>query len=173
MGFLRRLLGRGEAGSEAPIYRDLRERMLRLEPAEIGVRASNELPRVAAAIMDWPVGAGMSSLVSWADGSTSLYLSSGGGFIGGGGQPSVAAASRRLLATIEQQLDLFPPATSAPLPPIGHVALVVRTFDGLRRLDVDERELATGRHAALASFSAAQDVITEIHLVDGMGEAPG
>lgn len=67
-----------------------------------------------------------------AEGSTSLYISTGGGVIGGGEHDSVRDANRKLLAFIETALDLFVPI-ERPLEVIDRaVSFVVLTYEGMR-----------------------------------------
>jgi len=83
----------------------LRAKLLRAKPADFGLAATPELPRVWGAMMEMRIGAADVSLVVVAEGSTSLYFSTGGGVIGGGEHESVRAANRKLLGVIEK---LFP-----------------------------------------------------------------
>jgi hypothetical protein len=87
-------------------------------------------------------GGGSATIVSLADGTTSMYTSGGGGVIGAGQHKGPADASRRFLAVLQANLDLLPGAGACPLPEAETVAFVVLTYDGIRRLEVSERQLA-------------------------------
>lgn len=54
---------------------------------------SAELPRVFGVIMDTTFASGTVTLVALADGTASLYASTGGGVIGGGAHERVAVAA--------------------------------------------------------------------------------
>jgi hypothetical protein len=60
----------------------LREMLLSAKPSEFKIAPTPELPRVCAAMMEMRVGKADVSLVAVADGTTSMYFSTGGGFIG-------------------------------------------------------------------------------------------
>ena len=89
------------------IYLDLRAMVLGARPDEIGLAPTPERPRVWGVLMETGYPKGVATLVTLADGTTSLYLSTGGGTIGGGAHEAVASASRRFLAAVERTLDSF------------------------------------------------------------------
>jgi hypothetical protein len=93
--------------------------------------------------VDLPAEPRVATLACVADGSTSLYHGSGGGIIGAGGDPGVAARSAKLLAAAEAALDELPASESIGVAAPGTVAVVVRTFDGLRRLDLHDTAIGT------------------------------
>lgn len=108
---------------------DLRAHMLSLEPATVRPRPTRELPRVWGFVMDMTFPRGTASIVSLADGTRSLYTSTGGGVIGGGFHEPVAAASNRLLSILESHLDHLeadartqPPAAAGQAAAVAHVA---------------------------------------------------
>ena len=104
------------------------------------------------------------TLVSLADGTTSLYFGNGGGIIGGGQYPAVANASKTLVSNSEQYFKRMTPTSSYPLPAIGRVKFYILTFTGVYTADVDENELGK-HHPELSSlFYSAQEVITQLRL---------
>ena len=108
---------------------------------------------------------GIASLVAFADGTTSLYFSTGGGVIGAGGQANVSSASSSFLAEAETMLELFTPATQTPLPGRGCVRFYVHTIDGLMTAEANELDLGHGRHQLSTLFHAGQAVIGPILFV--------
>ena len=122
--------------------------------------------------MDTAFPEGVASLVVVADGTTSLYTSTGGGTIGAGTHENVAAASRAFLDRVDGALDLLVPAGSFPLPSTGRVRFCVLTFDGGRTAEADEQDLGEGRHPLSGVFLAAHDVITQLREAEaGPGRA--
>ncbi|MGZ6267308.1 MAG: hypothetical protein ACXWNI_03880 [Candidatus Limnocylindrales bacterium] len=107
---------------------------------------------------------GCVTFVSLADGTTSMYTSTGGGVIGAGQMEGPANASRQLLVELQTQLDLFPPAEACPLPGPGAVAFVVLTYDGIRRTESSEKRLADTNEPLHLLWMSANRVITEIRL---------
>ena len=157
--------GRREAEAR-DIYLDLREKALRVEPGDIGLRPSAELPRVYGVMMETGYPEGCATLFALADGTASLYLSPGGGFIGGGERPQIAEASRAFVKAAEAQLDAVPASRRERLPPNGWVVLRVLTYDGARAIEAREDDLGYDRHELSPLFHAGHEVIARIRRVD-------
>jgi hypothetical protein len=62
----------------APIYLQLRQRILGFNPDELGLKPSLEAPHVWAVLVEMGYEVGTATLVSLVDGTTSLYYSTGG-----------------------------------------------------------------------------------------------
>ena len=137
-----------------------------LDPASVGLSPATSGP-VWGVVMDsvFPTG-DWYCLAVLADGTTSIYTSGGYGVIGAGQHESVRTAGSSLLAKAAQQLALLGPSGSSALPAPGMVALRALTFDGQRVLIAAENELGKGKHPASALFYAAQEVITQVRLID-------
>ena len=140
---------------------DLRANLLRTTSADLALKPTAELPRVWAAIFDWGMEKGSASIVAVADGSVSMYTSTGGGMIGAGQHDSVRMAAARFLKTVESILDSLDAVQDAPLPGANEFALVALTYDGMRRGLVDLRLLRREDPLARA-WVAGQDVITAL-----------
>src|SRR4051812_27827824 len=110
---------------------------------------------------------GTSTLVALADGTTSLYLSSGGGIIGGGRHARVAAATRDLLAVVQRRWPDLAVAGGTALPATDRVVLRALAYGGQHRaVDADEDDLGHGRHPFSEIFVAGHAVITELRLIE-------
>jgi hypothetical protein len=109
---------------------ELRNMLLTLDPVEAGLAPTEALPRVWGAVMDIGADRGWASLVTLADGTTSLYTSGGGGVIGGGAHEPVVEASGRLLHLIEAHLDLFEPTDDLDPPGPEQTRFLVMTYEG-------------------------------------------
>lgn len=160
------------AASPSP-YLDLRSTVLTTDPAEMSIRPSERFPSVIGLLTEFGAHGGSASLVSLADGTTSLYTSGGGGIIGAGFHERVAQPTLRLLDLVQASLDLFGPTADTPLPGDGRVAFVVRTYERLHRAEADSGELARGGHALSPIFFAANDVLTQLRLLDDEQQARG
>jgi hypothetical protein len=157
---------RKSAESDAPVYDDLRGMVLQLDPGEAGLTPTAALPRAYGVVMDTVYSSGAATLVALADGTTSLYLSSGGGTIGAGQHESVAAASRRLVAMAEEAVDGIPSVTDDPMPPPGATTIRVLTYGGPHAVTAPEDDFGNGRHELSSLFHGAHAVITEIRLLN-------
>jgi hypothetical protein len=160
---------RGAQKRSAPdddIFHVLRSQALNLSHPAIGLSPNAELPHVFGVVMDTTYSSGTATLVVVADGTTSLYTSTGGGVLGGGAHEQVAAASGELLRVAEGQLDTFSEQRASPLPAVGHVQITVLTYSGLRGVDAAEDDLGYQRHPAAPVFHAAHEVIAALRLVE-------
>jgi hypothetical protein len=143
--------------------------VLALDPATVGILPTPKLPRVWLALMEMTFGEGSASLVALADGSTSLYTSTGGGVIGAGEHEVVAAATREYLEVLERLLEHLQPASSFELPAAGHVRFQVRTYDGDLTADALENDLGERRHPLSEAFFAAHEAIARMREIEEAG----
>src|SRR5262249_10888815 len=113
----------------------------------------------------------VATLVAVADGTTSLYFSTGGGVIGAGEHEAVADPSRRWLLAAQEFLPTLSPTLEPPLPEPGLTRFVAVTPGGLLDAGAPEAELGGGEPPLSPLFYAGHDVITQIRLLQG-GLAP-
>ena len=149
----------------AEMSRQLREQALSLRASELGLTPN--LSRVWGLLMETGYPEAVATLAVFADGTTSLYYSSGGGTLGAGDHASVATASKGLLRVADQHLDQFTPAKEHPLPQTGRVRFYVHTFDGIVTADRNEEDLGYERDSLAPVFHAGHAVIAAIREVDG------
>jgi hypothetical protein len=96
---------KGDSAGPGP-YEGLRT--MALDAAARGlVSASPESPDVSGVVVDVPGSGGFATIVALADGTTSMYTSTGGGRIGAGTHAHVAVATAKLLAEVQRHLGLF------------------------------------------------------------------
>jgi hypothetical protein len=88
--FIASLLGLFSCNKEQPnnyqmadVYRDLRQQVLTLDPAKIGLPSSDK-NQIHGVLMETGYPEAVATLVTIADGTVSLYFSNGGGIIGVG-----------------------------------------------------------------------------------------
>ena len=156
--------GRREAEENKP-RPDMRALALAIDPAEVGLQPSPELPSVFGVVMDTTYDSGVVTLVALADGTTSLYTTSGFGVIGGGAHPQVVAANYRLLRAAEAHRSVFGPDTSDAVPPPGAVTTRLLTFDGRFAATEQEETLGMGGSPLSPLFHAAHAVIGELRQI--------
>lgn len=126
---------------------------------------------VYGAIMDWALdGGGLSTVFGLADGTTSLYLSSGGGVIGGGFHERVRQATHAFIASFEPYLDSMVADGGAEPPPTGYTDLRALTTRGRFTVRAATKELGKGRHPMSGVFHAGQAVISALRQVPAVGE---
>jgi hypothetical protein len=113
-------------------------------------------------MMEFKISGTVVTLVSLADGTTSMYFSNGGGFIGGGQHKEVASATKEFIALAESFYEEMSITTEFPLARAGRVKFCVLTFAGVYTVDAAEDELVdnTSRFASL--FTAGNEVIAQV-----------
>lgn len=155
----------------AETARQLRQQALDVSASQLGLAPTTGRPRVWGVLMETGYPEAAASLIAFADGTTSLYFSSGGGVIGAGQHAAVRAATEAFLAAAEGHLDALTPARDTSLPPEGKVRFLVRTFDGTLSGEADEDDLGNGRHRLSPLFHAGHAVIAAVRGADGRTEA--
>lgn len=126
------------------------------------------LPRdtVHIVLMDWHVGNGTATVLAAADGTASLYLSSGGGFLGGGQRyPAIRATALRAVTLAGELLAQFEPAESFALPDPGAVFFYVTTGAGVRFAAAAEARLRAGTDPLAVLGGVMQRIVTEYRLL--------
>ncbi len=145
---------------------ELRLRALHADATDFGMAPTEQFPNVFGVIMDVAYPNGVATLVAFADGTVSLYTSTGSGIIGGGAHPQVVSASQALLRTVENHRSGFLPDPSDEPPPVGSVTIRLLTYRGRVAATEEEVVLGEGRSPLSPVFHAAHGVITELRQID-------
>ncbi len=148
-----------------PIYNNLRNAILTLSPADHGIAPIAGDSGVWGVLMEMGFPNAAVTLVSLADGTTSLYFGTGGGIIGGGQHAEVAEASLALVKAASRAARQLPAASSFPLPSIGEVKFYVLKADGVAAASEREITLETEAHPLAELYAAGQAVITQLRLM--------
>lgn len=156
----------GRPADGATVYHGLRTQLLDLDPASAGLGPTQDRTRLWGAMMETGYPAGVATVVSLADGTTSLYTSSGFGIIGGGAHQAVVGATRAFLAIIEQYLGDLSPEPDPALPATGLVTIRALTYAGRLSASASADDLGHGRHRLAPVFHASHGVLTQLRLVD-------
>lgn len=127
-------------------------------------------PEPWAVILETGFPEGSYTLVALADGSASLYFSSGGGIIGAGEHPTVATASKALVGVATQHAKSFTAIPDLlPPPKEGFVSIYIRQGTALLHISVEESELGEGDHPQAEIFYAAHELIHEMRVAENAG----
>jgi hypothetical protein len=152
------------------LFKNLRETLLSMSPARLGVFPSEALPNVWGVLMETGYSPAVVTLVALADGTTSLCFGSGGGVIGAEKYGAVREATAAFIAAAEHHRNKLAPTDSFPLPDVDRVRFYVLTFTGTLTAEAGERELGKRTHELSALFYAAHDVITQIRITSDESE---
>jgi hypothetical protein len=154
----------GRRVSPRETYESLRSLALSVDPGTLELPADGSWSGALVGVIEIGRESGVATFVAVADGSVSMYTSTGGGVIGAGDHASVREAARRFLREAGDARRLLSPATEFPLPAPNEVGFHVRTADGSFTGSAPERALR-GSHPLASLYAAGQDMITEIRLM--------
>lgn len=146
--------------ADPSIYPKLRENALKTmrlpDPASYAVQM---------VLMDWHVSNGTVTVLAAADGTASMYLSSGGGFIGGGqGHPSIREAALSAVQMASRFWPLCRDTEKIDLPAQDEVTFYLRTGAGLRMAAAKLDKLIAGSEPLGPLGGAMQRIVTEYRL---------
>lgn len=146
----------------ADVIRRLREQAFRISAVDLALTPTPSRPHVWGAIMELGYPTGIATLLTFAEGTTSLYFSNGGGVIGAGDHAAVRDAADAFLDLVEAHLAGYGPVEETPTPRIGRVRLYARTFAGTLGAEATEEQLGENFHPLSPIFLAGHAVITAI-----------
>jgi len=149
----------------AEVYAKLRNKVFNINPKEVGILQTKETPNVWGILMDTRYPEAAVTLMSLADGTTSLYFSNGGGMIGGGEHAAVAQSTKSFIATAEKYYKKMNLTESFPLPAIDSVTFYVLTFSSVFTFEVNENKLGNGKHGLSPLFYSGQEVIAQLRTI--------
>ncbi len=149
---------------DVPAFREFRSQVFSLNPEKIGT-PNTDKNSVFCVVMDNGYSIGWATLVAFADGNASLYLSNGGGVIGGAAHETVRNAAIAMTKAANRYVDQTTITESTPLPTFGNVTFYLLTTNAVRTATAKEDDLGEQRHALSPLFNAGQEVITQLRLV--------
>jgi hypothetical protein len=156
---------RNSRGESSDVYLGLRNQILRSSRKELGITAPYSSTEPWGLLMDWKMPNGSATVVSLADGTASVYLSSGGGYIGGQSSEAVREAARRTVTVAQEFAPQMHGTTLYPLPNLGEVTFYALTDSGVVTTTASEADLRNGYSPLAKLGNAAQDVITQYRLL--------
>ena len=154
-----------EAKDPAAMSRQLRQQALSVTAADLSLEPTPARPDVWGVLMELGFRDAVATLTAFADGSASLYISSGGGVIGAGEHKPVREEAERFLDIAQQHLAEFEPASETPVPREGRARFYVRTFQGTLTAEADEGLLGNRLHQLSPVFLAGHAVLTQMRLI--------
>ena len=150
------------ASDASVTFGELRQNVFNLDPGEIGISSENFKHPVWGMVMETGFEDGWFTLVTLADGTASLYFSTGGGVIGAGEHQSVRDAVGHYLSGAQYFFDKASPVAETPRPDTGRVIFYFLGFAGISAYEAAEPKLGIGADDLSNLFYAAHRVIEEI-----------
>lgn len=147
-------------------YLQLRERVLHLDPVRLNLAPSAATPHVWGVLVETGYEVGTATLVSLADGTTSLYYSTGGGLLGSSDYSPLAEASQNLVLQAEKFLHHMSQSVGdLPLPAVDQVSFIFLTFYGIVSTQAPEQRLTSGKHVLSPLFMDARAILEQLRIL--------
>lgn len=144
------------------VYLGLRNLALETPLAKVPSASVAKPGEPFAVLMDWGIPAGTATVAAYADGTASIYLSSGGGYLGGAqSHESIRNAAMRTIEIAGELKSLMQPVVNYPLPQPGQVTFYVRSDAGVVTATASEDDLRSHRSLLYKLGDSAQTIITE------------
>jgi hypothetical protein len=142
-------------------YLHLRNMAFQLVSDRLGSKSRSERATLAA-IMEFVRPKAVVTLLAVADGTASLYFSSGGGVIGAGESESVQVATLDFIAAADRTGEEWKQASDHPLPRDGFVTFHVIASGIMRSIEVSEDDLKLNDSRMSALFHKGHNLISII-----------
>ncbi|MRG47310.1 hypothetical protein GFS24_19465 [Chitinophaga sp. SYP-B3965] len=149
--------------SDSP-YLDLRKMAFNVTPEQLELSIPSGETKVFGVIMDWDLGEGTMSLISYETGDASIYFSSGGGVIGGGKHENVNKASKEFVSKAQNYLGKSLRTEILPLPDKNCVRFYFLTNKGKFVAQETMSNIENNSSEWTLFFEEANNVITELRL---------
>jgi len=149
----------------APTYLQIRERILHLDPADLGLAPTNASAQVWGVVVEMGYDAGTAMLLALADGTTSLHYSTGGGLVGRGDYAPIAQAAKSLVVEAQKHLWQMSLTQDFPLPQIGQVRFLLLAYKGIYAAEAPKMSLASGEHPLASLFQRSQESLGQMRLL--------
>ena len=140
-------------------YLELRDVWLKTDPSTVEIEPASDRPNVWGVVFDVGLDDGVVTLISLADGTTSLYTSSGGGYLGAGENAEIAQKSIELATVTENYLQHMNPIGDFPLPDADKAIIYALAYDGVYRADIERNGESEDLYSELMGL---QDEIVQL-----------
>jgi hypothetical protein len=155
---------RGDKGL-AEVMRAMRLKVLNAEPSDFGQIQAPEFPHVWGLVMDWPLPAGIMSLVCFTTGDASIYTTTSFGLLGGIAHESVRAAAKNCIKVAQQYYEDATPTKEYPYPTNNRIYFYLVCYNEIRMIDANLEAVSRAGDKSSGLYMAAQRVVTELRLI--------
>ena len=148
-------------------YNDLRNAAFNMTIVQLGLENLKD-NEVYGVIMDWAIGEGIMTLITYKTGDASMYLSTGGGVIGGGQHENVNVKSKIFVEQAEKYFTQSTKTDSIQLPDKNYVKFYFLTKSGKYFAQEHMTNFENKSSFWMDYFNEANMVITELRLTADM-----
>ncbi len=139
---------------------------MNVTPDQLQLTIPNDQTKVYGVVIDWDVGSGIATLISFATGDASMYLSSGGGMIGGGHHENVSNAAKAFVDKAQTYLDKTSKTETTPLPDKNSVRFYLLTNKGKFSAQENLNNFENNSSTWLSLFEEGNKVISELRVLN-------
>jgi len=155
---------RGSQGL-ADLMREMRLKILNASPSDFGLTQTEEFPHVWGLVMDWPLPAGIMTLVCFTTGDASIYTTTSFGLLGGIAHESVRTAAKNAIKVAQQYYKDATQTKEYPYPANNQVHFYLVCYDEIRMIVADLEAVSRTGDKSSGLYTAAQGVITRLRLI--------
>ena len=152
--------------SDLSTWFGLRDMALQATRSKLSLGPATSPNEPFGVVMETGLDTGTATVVGFADGSASIYLSSGGGFIGGHGQQPIRRAAQNFVVTARDFQPHMNTTSEFPVADAGRTIFYVLTDEGAYMDSALTEELAEGNHKLSSLFNAGQEIVTRYRMWD-------
>lgn len=145
-------------------FLDLRNMALNVTPEQLQLSLPADQTKVFGVVMDWDLGDGTMTLITYQTGDASMYLSSGGGVIGGGQYETVSKASKEFVSMAQNYVNNASKTDTTTLPDKDCFKFYFLTNKGKFVAQETINNIENKSSKWLDLFENANNVITELRL---------
>jgi len=144
-------------------FNDLRNMAFNVTGEQLGLENLKD-KEIYGVIMDWDLGDGIMTLITYRTGDASMYLNTGGGVIGGGQHENVNSASKRFVEQADKYISKTSETDSTLIPDENCVRFYFLTNGGKYFAQEQMTNFENETSIWLDYFNEANKVITELRL---------
>ncbi|MEA5005597.1 MAG: hypothetical protein VB022_04200 [Rikenellaceae bacterium] len=144
-------------------YDGLRQMAFGVTTEQLGLK-DLKADDIYGVIMDWDLGEGIMTLITYKTGDASMYLSTGGGVFGGGQHENVNKASKQFVKLADKYLDKTVKTDLTPIPDKNCVRFYFLTIKGKYYAQEQMINFENRTSQWMDYFDEANKVITELRL---------
>lgn len=146
-------------------YTKLRQMALQVTQKDLGLHLDDQNKSVYGIVMDWEMDGATATVVSFATGDASLYLSSGSGVIGGGQHENVNKAAKKLVASSQNYLKQSVKTNTTPLPETQSLKFYFLTSNGIFMGEEKMENIESETSKWYPLFVETNEVLSALRLV--------
>jgi hypothetical protein len=155
-----------EKQTEQNPYSDMRNMAFSATSEQLGL-SGMEKNYVYGIVSEMDMNGATATVVTFSNGDTSLYLSSGGGFIGAGQHESVQKVVKKYVENGQKYIEKATKIEKAKLPESGMTNFNFLTENGIYSISKSLSELESGKSEFSNLFVELNEVISHIRMKSG------